>query len=313
MLKALKILFSLSCAVLLTACSDNSPFLSKEEATRLADKINQERDPFYAVKNIVAIIDNDIYYFDGLYSTPRKLTNTPSQQKTFVKLSSDRSKIAYINAVGNPVIISATNGQILETLTQYNYITQMDWVRNSATLFMLIGQEVVLHGAAISFDQPFISHPWDDVFSFSMNSVGDQAYAIQRYNDYGKKFEFQSSNDSQLYTMFNGRDYVDFYDDNGNFLVGSRDRYSDAVEDIVCVQNYDSYTSYEWDYELMYTPEFNAEHEVLLYGVSDGSKYFVKAVYLGTDAYEGHGLYDVLSKTLADYPSSKPVYVDWVQ
>src|SRR4051812_21980407 len=99
-----KVFIAFACAACVMACSE-SPFISKEEALRILDSINVARDPFHAVKNVVAIIDNDIYYFNRLDSLPRKLTNTPEQQKTHVNLSPDKTEIAYLNENGSPVII----------------------------------------------------------------------------------------------------------------------------------------------------------------------------------------------------------------
>lgn len=313
----LKAVILTACVSLLAACSGESPFLSKEEAERLVDEINTLRDPFHEVKNVVAIINNDIYYFKRLDSIPKKLTNSPTQIKTQVKLSSDRTKIAYLNANGYPVIISATDGKMLETLTQYQYINQIGWVRNSPTLFMLIGQDVVLHGTSVSFIQPEAYHVWDEVSSFSMNSKGDQAYFIHRYNDTGWKLEYHSTVKKldEQYNSFEGYRYnfVDFYDDRGNFLLGYQNPFDEGIERVVCVENYDFHSAYGWDYEQMQTPKFNSAHEILLYGTLENQEYNVKGVYLGTEAYGNSGLYDRLTKTLTDYKSSTPVYIDWVQ
>jgi hypothetical protein len=312
-----KAIMLIACASLLAACSGESPFLSKEAAKKLADNINNLRDPFHALKNVVAIINNDVYYFNLFDSVPTRLTNSPAQVKTDVKLSSDRTKIAYLNADGHPVIISSGDGKILETLTQYEYITQMGWVRNSNTLFMLIGQEVVLHGTSVSFIQPESYDPWDEVSSFSMNSKGEQAYFIHRYYDIDFKLEYHSDMKDldETYNNFNGDlfDYVDFYDDRGNFLLGHQDNYEGGIDHVVCVQNYNFFPAYEWDEEPMQTPKFNSEHEVLLYGTLENQEYRVKAVYLGTEAYDNHGLYDRLTKILTNYPSTTPVFLDWVQ
>jgi hypothetical protein len=316
MIKSLKPVVVLIGVMLLTACEE-SPFLSRKEADRLAEQINTSRDPFHAVKNVVAIINNDVYYFDRLDTIPRKLTNTPESIKTQVKLSSDKTKVAYINEEGHPVIIDSVDGAPIGTLTQYNYITQMGWVRDSNTLFMLIGREVELYGESIEFLQPESFHPWDEVKSFSMNGIGDQGYIIHRYNGVGEPFEYHSSGKEidEVFQNFEGDlyDYVDFYDDEGNFLLGYNDPWGDGIERVICVQNYKFWSAYEWDQESMQTPEFNADHEVLLYGTVEGLQHFVKGVYLGTDAYPGSGLYDRLTKTLESYPSSTPVYVDWSQ
>jgi hypothetical protein len=299
------------------SCSTESPFMSKEEAHRLVEEINIDRDPFHAIQHVAAIIDNDIYYFKRLDSIPVKLTNSSSLQKTHVKLSPDHAKIAYLNENGNPVIISTENGAVLETLTEYSYIEQMDWVKNT-TLYLLLENQVVFYGPSVSVTQPEIYHYWDDVSSFSMNSIGDQGYAVHRYNT-GRQLEYHSTskNIDEEYSNVDGYsyDYIDFYDDNGSFMLGEKDYYSEeAMNRIICLEDYQTYASYEWDGDdLMYTPKFNGEHEVLVYGVYEANAYYVKAVYLGTDAYEGSGLYDRLMTTFTNYPSTTPIYVDWAQ
>lgn len=302
-------------AMMMLSCSEESPFLSKEEARKQISKLNTDRDPFHYVEDVVAIIDNDIYYFERLDSLPKKLTNSPTQAKTHVKLSHDKTQIAYINAAGNPVIINAANGQHVKTLTQYNYITQMDWAKDRRTLYFLIGQDVFSDGESLLIPQPEVTHPWDELSSFSMNAKGDHGYFLKRYGDFVNRLIYHSESeniDEELGNLDGDRyDYVDFYDNKGGFLLAYTDPFGEGFGRIVCIQNYDLWAAYEWDYESMNTPEFNGDLEVLLYGTMENQTYRIKAVYLGTEAYEGSGLYDVLSKVLIEYTSDTPIYLDW--
>lgn len=302
-------------ATIVVSCSEESPFLSKEEARKKISEMNTDRDPFHYVEDVVAVIDNDIYYFERLDSVPKKLTNTPAQSKTHVKLSHDKTQVAYINGAGNPVIINAANGQHVRTLTQYNYITQMDWAKDRRTLYLLIGQEVFIDGEDMSVVQPEVTHPWDELSSFSMNAKGDHGYFIKRYGDFSNRliYHSESENIDEEYGNFDGDmyDYVDFYDNKGGFLLAYVDPFGDGYGRVACVQNYDLWAAYEWDYEGMNTPEFNGDLEILLYGTMEDQTYQIKAVYLGTEAYDGSGLYDVLSKVLVEYTSDTPIYLDW--
>lgn len=303
---------------LIAACSD-SPFMSQQEAEDQVTDINTSRDPFHAVENVVAIINNDIYYFKTLDSTPEQLTNTPDVGKTDVKLSYDRTRIAYLNANGNPVIIRADNGELIETLTQDSFIHQMDWAKDRLTLYMLIDGEVVFHGNPLTVEQPVTVHPWDAVHSFSMNSVGDQGYFIAQYDDpFPEKLNFYSQTAiiDQEYPSVDGEfyDYIDFYDNQGNFLLGYKDSFDNSLERIICIQNYEFWPAYQWDYEKMNTPQFNAEHEILIYGTMESSNnHSIMAVYLGDTYYESYGIYDRLIKLLEAHQSSTPIYLDWVQ
>ncbi|CAN0342278.1 unnamed protein product, partial [Phaeothamnion confervicola] len=268
------------------ACED-SPFLTKQEAETIVDQLNTSRDPFHAVENVVAIINNDIYYFNTLDGKPRQLTDTPDAVKTEVKLSFDHSQIAYLNANGNPVIIQADNGEHITTLTQYSFIQQMDWAKDQLTLYMLIDNEIEVYGTALEVIQPTLLHPFDDVESFSMNSIGDQGYFIAHYGDpFPLKLNLYSevAEIDEEYSGVDGKfyDFIDFYDNNGNFLLGYKDSFDNSLERIICVQNYGLFPAYEWDYEKMNTPQFNAEHEILIYGTMESSNnHVIIAYYLG--------------------------------
>jgi hypothetical protein len=302
--------------VLWSGCKEESPFISKKEATEIIDALNISRDPFHPIKNVVAILNNDVYYFKRLDSIPKRLTSTPTAIKTNIKLSFDKTQIAYINQAGNPVIIRADNGQVLQTLTQYSYIDQMDWAKDRLTLYMLSNRKVVFYGAPLTVIQPASTNPFDEVKSFSMNSLGDQGYFIKNYGEFFRRLKYHStvkSIDEEL--SFNGDtyDYIDFYDNKGNFLVGYNDPFADGIATIVCVQDYKFYPAYSWSGELMSTPEFKAEQEVLLYGTMGSNIHYIKAVYLGTSAYQSTGSQDILNKVIENYPSTTQIYLDWAQ
>ncbi len=312
----LKAITSLALIALWSSCTE-SPFLSKEEVHQTVDSLELERYPFHKVKNVVAIIDNDVYYFSRLHSLPKRLTQTPNDVKTHVKLSFDRTQIAYQDEDGHPVIIRADNGEVIETLTQFAYIDQMDWAKDRMTLYMLSDREVMTYGEPLEIIQPNSHHPWDEVKSFSINSIGDQAYFTQYYGEYQTRLRFYSINEDMddENVSFGGDsfDYIDFYDNTGNFLVGYSDPFEDGFAKIACVQSYGFYYIYEWGEERMNTPAFNPEHEVLLYGTLENQVYQIKGVYLGTEAYQSDGYSDILTKVLEDYTSATPVYLDWVQ
>ncbi len=312
------ILKAIICAAIITlsvGCSE-SPFLTKDEAQEIIDSLKASRDPFHTMNNVVAIIDNDVYYFNSLKEAPSKLTNTPDEAKTNIKLSADKSRIAYLNANGNPVIIKADDGEVLETLTQFDGIDQMDWAKDRLTLYMLIDREVVFYGELLEVIQPDSNHPWDEVSSFSMNSIGDQGYFIKYYGDFSDKLKFNSTSMGiDEFKNFDGEtfDYIDFYDNKGNFLLGYNDTFEEGIARVICVQGYNFYAAYDWKDERMNTPEFNADTEVLLYGTMEDEVHRIKGVYLGTNAYvlDG-GAQDILTMVLTDYTSKTPIYLDWV-
>jgi len=303
--------------LMLMACEE-SPFVTRKEAEKEIAAINLERNPFHAIENVVAILDNDIYYFHALDEEPVRLTTTPGEEKTNVKLSFDKSRIAYLNGTGTPVIIRADNGEHIETLDEYAYVTQMDWAKDRLTLYILVESEVVFYGPPLAVVQPTKVNPWDRVRSFSMNAIGDQGYFIEYYDDASPNWLNLISENGNINDQFPGwegdlYDYIDFYDNHGGFMLGLRDYYDDSMEYIICVSEY-SYAAYAWDYENMNSPEFNSDQEMLLYGtVEGGGSHLIKAVYLGEKWYEGHGLYDKLTYVLENHPSASPIFIDWVQ
>jgi hypothetical protein len=304
--------------LILTCSCTESPFLSKEEAEKLIDEVTMSRDPFHQVTNVVAIINNDIYYFDRLTEDPRRLTNTPDEDKTNVKLSWDKRQIAYINeATNDVVIIESTNGAHVKTLTDYDNVTQMEWAKDRQTLVVLIGNDLFSYGEALTLPTPETTYPfpWDAVVSFSMNAIGDYGYFTDRYNGTFPVLTYHSEMHSidEDFNNFDGGiyDYVDFYDNKGGFLLGQTDPSYEGISRVVCMNDYNLWPAYEWDLETMTTPEFNADLEILLYGTVENNIYQIKAVYLGTEAYEAHGIYDILTKILAEHTSDSPIYLDW--
>ncbi|MBL0744452.1 hypothetical protein [Chryseolinea lacunae] len=299
----------------LTGCS-SSPYLSKEEAQRIADNINDSRNPLKAVRNVVAIINNDVYYFNRLDTVPRRLTNSATQEKTDVKLSSDRKKVAYLNEGGHPVIISATDGKVIETLWQYTHIDQMGWVRNTSTLYMLVNNKVEWYGERIDIEQPVTNYSKDAVLSFSMNSLDEHGYFIEAYGG-NDRLIYQSAagkiDDGLGFSEGGSYNYIDFFDNKGGFMLGNRNGFGGTFDRVGCRTGYDDYNYFMWREGSMRSPTFNASIEVLVYGGWDGTNYFVKAVYLGTDAYANTGLSDILQETLTNYTSNTAVSVDWVQ
>ncbi len=297
---------------------DDTPFLSKAEAEKQIEALNNSRDPFYSIRNVVAIINNDIYYFKRLDSIPKRLTNTATAVKTNVKLSYDRSRIAYLDQSNIPVIIRADNGQQIQKLSQYGYVSSIDWAKDRLTLYMLVDGKVVFNGTPLPVTQPIGT--WDQISSFSMNSIGDQAYYFNSpfYFTYTLKFLSSGQKIDDQFTSISSKryDYVDFYDNKGNFLIGlTESSYDKRISQIACIQNYQFYEAYYWDDDDMYTPDFNSDLEVLIFGTYSGSSNYIKCVYLGKKAYNSTSIspMDILRKTITNYPSKSTIYLDWVQ
>ena len=230
-------------------------------------------------------------------------------------MSFDKSQIAYLDASYEPVIIRVDNGETITTLSDYQYPTQMEWAKDRLTLIILWDRKVYFHGTPLDVIQPESYSYYDEIGSFSMNSIGDQAYFKQLYNDQ-QRFEFHSTSqgiDEEYLSLDGDRyDYVDFYDNTGSYLLAAEDYYDGGYSQVACLLSYNYFASYSWDGEPMNSPEFGGESEILLYGTLEYGVYQIKGVYLGTAAYEGHGTYDVLTAVLERYPSDSPIDLDWV-
>lgn len=302
---------------LLLSCSE-SPFVSKDVIEELIAFNKNKKNPFKDVKNVVATINNDIYFFSHIDSIPKRLTNSPLEKKTNVKLSFDLTRIVYLDENKIPVIIDSDNGQVLEILSEYSNVKQLGWINNDNSIFLLIGNSVIIYGEAVEVVQPEISYPSNEVLSFSMNDIGDQAYYIKSYGIYaGQKLKFDSEVNkidtliSVLPNEVSGADYINFYDDTGGFFVGYNDYTSNEIEHVSIFNDYFFWPFVDWYDDFIISPVFNSGHEVLIYGYSNGNYNSIKAVYLGTENYDKNSVEEIKTINIDEYLSEYPIYVDW--
>lgn len=298
--------------IILVACTPEYPFVSKEEVQELMDS----RDPFRRVGNVVAVIDNDVYYFKRIDSIPRRLTNTPTKAKSKIELSYDKTKIAYLDENGSPVIINAVSGELIEAITSLTSVKQMGWTNQDKSLYVLKDNKVFIHGATTKIINPFIQHPYDNVTSFSMNNIGDQAYAVNYYG-VGKRIEFNSADGKIEETIkvfpdeVTAPSYIDFLGNKGSFIVGYRADESKPINKVSCFNDYAFWSDRGWSGPYMTTPVYDQTFEVLLYGGSGTNGYAINAVYLGTTLYHGDGPHEIMTKRIDAYASKTQIYLDW--
>ena len=95
-------LFVFSGAVLLAACQEEDPFVSRA----VIDAI-EAKDAPQAVKHVSFIMDNDVYVLDDFNGVARQITRTPQERKSMVKISHDHRKFAYLNEQQSPVIVDS--------------------------------------------------------------------------------------------------------------------------------------------------------------------------------------------------------------
>ena len=141
-----------------------------------------------AVNNVCYIYNNDVYFLDEMGKPTQRITNTPTNTKTEVRISHNLQKIAYLNSAGNPEIVNR-QGIVLNTLTAFSNITQMDWSNTDSKLYMLIGNQFQYFG-------PVINHPPLDmagipnygnnqILSASLSKYNDLAYVVEWNTFYG--------------------------------------------------------------------------------------------------------------------------------
>jgi hypothetical protein len=180
MKKTILFIVSVFSLLFLDGCQKD-PFVSKEVIQHIKDSIAGTK----SVGNICFIYNNDVYFLDEFNNTPQKITNTPLVVKSEVRISHDLQKIAYLNAAGNPEIIDR-NGTIINTLTSYSGILQMDWSNDDATLYMLIADQFYYYG-------PTISHPLlnfsgipggssPHILSATLSANNDLAYVVDYFD-----------------------------------------------------------------------------------------------------------------------------------
>lgn len=164
--------------ILLSGSCRKDPYVSKEIIQHMHDSAIAAK----IIVNVCFIYNNDVYFLDNFNNVPKKLTNTPTNTKTEIRISHNLQKIAYINSAGNPEIIDR-NGNILSTLTQFSNIKQMDWSYTDSTLYMLIGNQFQFYGPVIN--HPPINFgsipigPATQVLSATLSKNNDLAYIVE--------------------------------------------------------------------------------------------------------------------------------------
>ncbi len=137
--------------VLITAssCAKKDDFyLSEDEVKAFEAQINP------VISNVVFIKDNDLYIYHTAGEPARKLTDSPDSVKFWPRISPDRSRVAYLNLRGYPVILSTITGDTVKSYPEYSGIKNYDWNPNhnpalSGGLYMLIGDSVTFSSQAL--------------------------------------------------------------------------------------------------------------------------------------------------------------------
>jgi len=159
------------------SCKKESPFISKEEAEAIYAELNPD------IINFTFIHKNDIYFVPNFYNleTIEKLTDSPDEAKTEIKMSYDYQKFAYLNADGKIEIINR-QGELIETLS-YTSVKSFNWT-NTGVLYICRNNSIYFYGGTYSCAYPTIPDdpdilPGAFIQDLSMAENGDIAYIVK--------------------------------------------------------------------------------------------------------------------------------------
>ena len=254
-------------------------------------------DPIYGVANhgnqgevelkmdLAYIHDNDIYVVNEIFAEETRLTSTPFSTKTHVALSPLHDKVAYLDANGTPVILDLS-GNVLETLSSYNNVTDMKWHFNSGnpTLYLLINNSIVFHGPSLAIP----SNPFDFAFPSTTTYRAIDAVDINDNLDIAFSYRYQVPYLTSL------RKY--YYGAAVNFASTSFDEFKETYQ-----YYYDpGLNSYSQEpYAYYHLVNFNEnDQNVSLGQVSNGSENNQNAYQLKYFHYVGTNSISTLSTTL---------------
>lgn len=301
---------------------EKSPYVSK-------DLIQHMRDSAIAAKtisNICFIYNNNIYFLDNLKNVAQKITNTPTNAKKEVRISHDLQKIAYINSVGNPEIIDRS-GSIINTLTSYSNIKQMDWSNDDATLYMLIGSQFFYYGPAISHPLlnfsgiPSGTNP--QILSATLSKDNDLAYVVEYFdftNGYQQKLVLKINDGSNTWklvdnTSFNfDMKYAKFSAHTKDLVVGYDDAVGSTYAKLTKLELYSNMNNFPdltiepcTDCEFKY-PIYSSEKKCIVSAFKDGSGSSSSTTFVLSTYYTS----DVTFDNRIDYNNtSSDLIVDW--
>ncbi len=146
---------------------------------QLKAQFNAQLHPTF--KNIAVIYDNDVYYLSDFNASPVQLTSSAFSTKTKVKVSHDGTKVAYLDANNNPVIIDVAT-KLSTTITDYSNVKKVEWSGDDKTLCILANNSIYFHGPALNI--PLLSFSGSGtptIISFSVSAQGDVAYCYYTY------------------------------------------------------------------------------------------------------------------------------------
>lgn len=167
-------------AALLTifAQCQSDPFLPKEEIDALISS------QFPRVSNVAFIDNNEVYVTNHLRDSLPVKINAPEGFKKSIRISHDGNKLAYLDENGSPVIIDR-QGNLLDKLSQYSRVVNMDWTTDDETLYIFVDDEMKYYGktpeaAEIIYPSHVAYSVYHDHITAALSPSLDVAYVINR-------------------------------------------------------------------------------------------------------------------------------------
>lgn len=301
---------------LFVGCKKN-PFVPEERIEEIRDSIAALK----SIQNICFIYNNDVYFLDEISNTPQRITSTPTNIKTEVRISHNLQKIAYLNSAGNPEIIDR-NGAVLNILTAYSGIQQMDWSNDDATLYMLSGNSFYYYGPTISHPLlnfsgiPGSTSPY--ILSATLSKDNDLAYVVEYFDfsvGYVQKLILKKNDGSGTWVVVSGpwgkrMSYVKFSTNAKDLIVGYDEPASSSLSTLELYTDLKSYpdqtiqycTSCQYNYAI-----YRSDKKCIVSAFQDASgatatDFFLSAYFIN----------DVTFKNRTEYNNStSELIIDW--
>lgn len=303
-MKLRSFIYSLSLFVM-CACKNENPFVSK-------DYIDQHfTSKSLAVQHVVYVYNNDVYYLSDSRGQSKRLTFTPSQTKSEVRISHNGSKIAYLDQYFTPTIID-TMGYQINVLTNFTNVDKMDWSANDQTLYMLINNEVRFYGPSMALPKFIFPNGGTNIYllSMSVNSNQDIAYIFKYDSFQGTTYKayFVAKGSTEAVDLTNtslyNPKYVQFMHKTNDLLLGYD--YNTTARGISAIEVFSSpykTPAMQFSQDGYYVdPFYRQDISTMVAGKSN----FIDGPFHVRVDYVPQDLYQQFTGT-----STQPIYVDW--
>lgn len=296
--------------LLFTQCRKENPYV--DESVIKALELQNQGD---GIQNVAIIFNNDVYYLNNFDAAAAvRLTNSPTIVKSYVALSYDKSKIAYVENGNKLVIIKTADGKVIDSKSGYTYINQIGWSGSDKSLFIREGNSLSYYGEPLGFPDIDLNKLYTErLYSISLSKNGDWIYIRDRYdfwNGTRRELVIVKANKEEL--TFIGEfspkmSYVQFSANGRDFVVGlihSTGNYLDILE---LYNDYSGIPVQTWQSSEKYSfPNYNRDVGYFVCGKTntDGITMRLTAIYTlleaGKDKFR-----DEFNNT------NNPLFVDW--